>query len=406
MMMPEENLVVTDTPVAAGVLPSQWIARAHEAGWIVSDQDLGSTQIQPASLDLRLGDVAHRLRCSFLPGSAGVEQRLPDFEMGSPLQLDGGAILERGRPYLIRLQEGLALPKELSARANPKSSTGRLDIFTRLVTDNSSSFDDVELGYTGPLYLEVVSRTFTIHVEAGLSLNQLRLANRVAEPLTGARLKKIHQTDPLLMIGRRKLPAASLPVSDDGLFLSLDLGGTKREQVGWRAKKNSELMDLTKIGHHDPQDFWEPVVSERGGGVVLEPEEFYLLLSREGVRVPPSYAAEMTAFDPTSGELRTHYAGFFDPGFGHSERGSGSRAALEVRAHDVPFKVEHGQRVCKLVFLPMTHVPDDLYGSNGSNYQFQSETLSKHFTRTKPLQVVAPIARPTHPAAKAGAPLF
>jgi dCTP deaminase len=392
-------------PVGSGVLPSQWLRTATTAGWIVAPDPLKPSQVQPASLDLRLGSVAHRLRCSFLPGASTVEARLPDFEMGSPLTLDGGAILERGRPYLIRLQESLALPQELFARANPKSSTGRLDIFTRLITDNSSSFDDVRSGYSGPLYLEVVSRTFTIHVEAGLTLNQLRLTSRKAVPLSDQRLRHIHSSDALIRIGRRPVAPKNLPVSGDGLFLSLDLGRGARKQVGWRAKKNSELLDVSKIDHHEPHDFWEPVMSERGGGVILEPEEFYLLLSREGVRVPPGYAAEMTAFDPTSGELRTHYAGFFDPGFGYSADGSGSHAALEVRAHDVPFKVEHGQRVCKLVFLDMVSPPDDLYGAGGSNYQFQSETLSKHFVRRKARRVVAPGPAKDRPR-RTDAPLF
>ena len=287
--------------------------------------------------------------------------------MGAPLPLDGGAILERGRPYLIKLQESLHLPPEISARANPKSSTGRLDIFTRVVTDKGRGFDDVAAGYSGPLYLEVVSRTFTIHVEAGLTLNQLRLTNRTVRPLTNAQLLGIHKTEPLVAANGKAM-RKDPPIAEDGLFLSLDLGGTKRKQVGWRAKKNSGLLDLTSIGTHEPEEFWEPVVSEPKGGVILEPEDFYLLLGQEGVRIPPGYASEMTAFDPTSGELRTHYAGFFDPGFGESPEGVGSRAALEVRAHDVPFKVEHGQRVCKLVFLEMAQKPQNLYGTSGSNY--------------------------------------
>ena len=393
---------VTYGPVKAGVLPSQWLRKAHEAGWITAAMPIAAEQLQPASLDLRLGPVAHRLRCSFLPGEETVEERLPRFAMGSPVALDGGAILERGRPYLIPLQEGLALPPDVLGRANPKSSTGRLDIFTRLITDRSGRFDDVAPGYRGDLWLEVVSRSFTIHVEAGLALNQLRLTSREAAEIGDRGLRKIHETDPLLMRGGRPVPRRQLPVEGGGLFLSLELRDRKRKPVGWRAKKNSSLLDLTVVGQHDPHEFWEPVVPERGGGVILEPEEFYLLLSQEGVRVPPDYASEMTAFDPTSGELRTHYAGFFDPGFGHSGEGFGSRAALEVRAHDVPFKVEHGQRVCKLVFFPMAERPDELYGAGGSSYQFQSETLSKHFVRSQPRLVAAPVPRPLDPEA----PLF
>ena len=384
-------------PALPGVLPAQWLRKAYDAGWITSPKPLDPDQIQPASIDLRLGAEAYRLKCSFLPGAATVVDRLHDFQMGPALPLADGAILERGRPYLIPIAERIALPPTVSARANPKSSTGRLDIFTRLITDRGTSFDDVPAGYEGPLYLEVVSRTFTVSVASGLRLNQLRLTNQSPALVTTRGLRSIHRTDPLLMVKGRAVPPAKLPVDKEGLFLSLALPDNRRKPVGWRAKQNSSLLDLTQVGAYDPHDFWEPVIPERGGGVILEPEDFYLLLSREGVRIPPEYASEMEAFDPTSGELRTHYAGFFDPGFGHSETGGyGSRAALEVRAHDVPFKVEDGQLVCKLVFLPMAEVPHELYGSTGSNnYQFQTETLSKHFVRTAPRRSVVPSAAPS-----------
>jgi dCTP deaminase len=386
-------------PATPGVFNDLWLAKAHEAGWVRSDAPLDDDQIQPASIDLRLGAEAYRLRCSFLPGDATVEERLPRFALGEPIPLDRGGILEQGRPYLIPLQESVALPPSVYARANPKSSTGRLDIFTRLITDRSTQFDDVTKGHHGRLYLEVVSRSFTVQVQQGLRLNQLRLTSESAPYLSAQRLRKIHEKDQILLLGKRRIAADKLPVDRDGLFLSLALGDKRRAPVGWRAKRNSSLLDLTRIGAYDPHDFWEPVLPERSGGVILEPEEFYLLLSREGVRIPPRYASEMEAFDPTSGELRTHYAGFFDPGFGHSESGYGSQAALEVRAHDVPFKVEDGQRVCKLVFLEMVDVPGRLYGATGSNYQFQTETLSKHFVREKAPRSVAPAAPP--PAARA-----
>lgn len=391
-----------DGPVAAGVLPSQWLQKAIDAGWVSAPHPLTSTQLQPASLDLRLGAVAHRLQCSFLPGAKSVTERLPEFVMGETISLREGAILERDRPYLIPLQETLALPAHISGRANPKSSTGRLDIFTRLITDQSTRFDDVSAGYRGHLYLEVVSKSFTVEVSEGLSLNQLRLTNREALAIPDRALRQIHKTDPLLVSRRGRISAENLPLTN-GLFLSLDLAGSKK-QVGWRAKKNSHLLNLAKLGAYEPEEFWEPVRPERGGGVILEPEDFYLLLSKEGVRIPPGYASEMTAFDPTSGELRSHYAGFFDPGFGHSADGYGSRAALEVRAHDVPFKVEDGQRICKLVFLPMAEAPRDLYGAGGSNYQFQTETLSKHFIRKRPYAALDPSAASTEEAPNS--PLF
>lgn len=379
--------MTADPSPATGVLPAQWLRKACAQGIIVAP-GLVEEQIQPASVDLRLGDWAYRLRCSFLPGSSLVSERLPAFEMDR-IDLRDGAVLERNRPYLIPLVESLALPPDLSGRANPKSSTGRLDIFCRLITDRGHVFDDIAAGYHGPLFLEVVSRSFTVRVRSGLALNQLRLLRRspagppgpTSVSVSDDELRAFHRDNPLLSVAGDpdEVPSpGELPV-DDGLFLSLALPDGPAA-VGWRARKNSRLLDLTVTGTHDPDDFWEPVYPERGGGVVLEPEEFYLLLSRERVRVPPELAAEMTAYDPTNGELRAHYAGFFDPGFGHGpSMPSGSHAALEVRAHDVPFMIADGQRVCRLSFERMAEIPDVLYGTVDSHYQFQTGALSKHF---------------------------
>jgi dCTP deaminase len=310
-----------------------------------------------------------------------VQERLQDYSMGFVDLRDGG-ILERNRPYLVPLLEELALPEGLRARANPRSSTGRVDVFTRVITDRGFTFDDIRPGYRGKLYLEVVSRSFTVKVRTGTSLNQLRLIHGEAR-CDDSEVRAIHENTPLLFQDGDPLPSDAVTVSD-GLFISLDLSGDEHGTVGYRAKKNSRLLDLSAEYAHDPADFWEPVKKEQGNRAVLEPEEFYLLLSQEAVRIPPGYSAEMTAYDPTSGELRTHYAGFFDPGFGHSEDDSvkGSRAALEVRAHDVPFMVEHRQKVCKLALERMVEPPNLIYGSDiGSAYQGQRVTLSRHFRR-------------------------
>lgn len=364
-------------PGTAGVLPAQWIRKASAAGVVRSRYTIEDRSVQPASLDLRLGEKAYRLRCSFLPETDTVEEKLADLSMGE-LDLRDGAVLEQNRPYLIPLLETLDLPEGLSAKANPKSSTGRLDLFTRVITDRSYKFDEIPPGYNGTLYLEVVSRSFTVKVQTGLSLNQLRLVSGLGA-LDDAAVRSGHVESPLVWFGDEPVPTEQLIVSR-GLLLSLDLTGPDG-LVGYRAKKNSQLIDLSKIGHYEADEFWEPVYADRKRRIVLEPEEFYLLLSREGVSVPPSLASEMTAYDPTSGELRTHYAGFFDPGFGYSapSGGPGSRAALEVRAHDVPFMIEHGQRVCTLTYERMLEMPDVLYGATSSHYQFQTQALSKHF---------------------------
>jgi dCTP deaminase len=369
-------------PIAPrGVLPSQGLWQAVEEGWISSgDYRIRPESIQPASIDLRLANHAWALRCSFLP-SAGtpVMDRVRDLALDE-LDLRDGATLERDRPYLIPLVEELALPPHVRAKANPKSSTGRLDVFTRVITDGNHRFDEIPAGYRGRLYLEVVPRSFAIRVQPLLSLNQLRLV--AGDPRVGdSELTRIHEEFPLLYMDKHALSVGDLAIAD-GLFLSVDLSGPHNRIVGYRAKKNSNRLDMALHSHYRWRDYWEPVYPEAGGRIVLDPEVFYLLLSAEGVCVPPQYAAEMMAYDPTAGELRTHYAGFFDPGFGYDATGHkfGSRAALEVRARDVPFMVEHRQPICKLAFETMLELPDRLYGADvGSNYQGQETTLSKHF---------------------------
>ncbi len=366
---------------AAGVLPAQRLRQAITREWMVAGPwRIPGESIQPASVDLRLGEHAWALRCSFLPDSdSTVEQKVEDLAF-ERIDLRDGATLERDRPYLVPLIEELRLPDEIRAKANPKSSTGRLDVFTRVLTDRSHRFDEIAAGYHGRLYLEVVPRTFAIRVNTGLALNQVRLMSADAR-LSDAELLALHRESPLLYLDSKPLAESELSLAD-GLFLSLDVSGSAEAIVGYRAKKNSLPIDLTRVGALRWRDYWEPVHPEQGGRIVLEPEVFYLLLSAEGVSIPPSYAAEMLAYDPTAGELRTHYAGFFDPGFGYSRDrpARGSRAALEVRARDVSFMVEHRQPVCKLAFERMAEEPDVLYGEDiGSNYQGQLTMLSKHF---------------------------
>jgi dCTP deaminase len=371
-----------DLQASTGVLPAQRLREAIAREWMVADPwRIPAESVQPASVDLRLGDHAWALRCSFLPDSKStVEEKSEDLAF-ERIDLRDGATLERDRPYLVPLIEELRLPGEIRAKANPKSSTGRLDVFTRVLTDRNHRFDEIAPGYHGKLYLEVVPRTFAIRVKTGLALNQVRLMSADAR-LSDEQLLALHSQRPLLYLDSRAVPDSELSLAD-GLFLSLDVSGSAEAIVGYRAKKNSLPIDLTKVGALRWREYWEPVHPEKGGRIVLEPEVFYLLLSAEGVSIPPSYAAEMLAYDPTAGELRTHYAGFFDPGFGYSrERGAstGSRAALEVRARDVSFMVEHRQPVCKLAFERMAEEPDVLYGEDiGSNYQGQLTMLSKHF---------------------------
>ncbi len=372
---------------ANGILAGQHLRRAIDIGVIASADDTAvpESNVQPASLDLRLGPVAYRVRCSFLPGVETVEEKMKGLVIDELDLRDEGAVLETGLPYVIPLGEALELPAGMRGKTNPKSSTGRLDVFTRVITDGGFRFDEIAEAYRGPLWLEVVPLSFPVRVRQGISLNQLRLAIGKSA-LTDDDIRGTHRTDPLLYEDGEPVPDDRLAVAN-GLFVNLDLRGNAQGRVGYRARRHVLPVDMSKTRAHQSATYWEPVFHEPGDRIVLEPEGFYLLLSRQAVRIPPTFAAEMTAFDPTSGELRTHYAGFFDPGFGHDPEGrfKGSRAALEIRAHDVPFMIEHLQRVCKLTFETMIEAPDTLYGQDvGSNYQGQVDTLSKHFIHETP----------------------
>jgi dCTP deaminase len=376
---------------AWGIQPYQRLKQLIADGAIRAEVPIEERQIQPASLDLRLGTKAYRLLSSFLPERSEIRSRLDvlDFYQSDlvmyEMDLSGGAILEKGHVYLIPLLESLQLPQALRARANPKSTTGRLDVFTRVITDLNVGFDEIRDGYRGPLYLEVVPRSFAIKVKTGFSLNQLRLIRGPAT-VSDSALRELHKEEPVLYHNENLArPVAAREIrTDQGLFLRVDLLGAERGPetvVGYRAKKNSHVIDLSKIGYYAALDFWEPIPRHRNGSLLLEPEEFYILASKERIRVPPGYAAEMVAYEAACGELRTHYAGFFDPGFGYG-RGemTGTQVVLEVRPHDVPFLIYDGQTFFKVVYDKMSEVPTQLYGAAlGSSYQRQGLTLSKHF---------------------------
>jgi len=375
-----------------GVFSSEQLRAAVGEGWINAAEPVGEGQLQPASLDLRLSAKAYRLRSSFLPGrSATVEDRLKDLQMGAALDLGSRkpTVLERGRPYLIPLQESLSLPVGVRARANPRSSTGRLDLFTRVITDNGHQFDEVREGYQGQLWLEVYSNSFTIGVLQGLALAQLRISKGM-NSLTTREISFLHDSDGLLFLedDGHRAPTSTPIIGANSIFVSVSL--QPQAHVGWKARRDSGLLPLHRDRVLAPEDYWLPVYADRKGRLILEPEDFYLLISREYVSIPSSVAAEMVAYDPTNGELRTHYAGFFDPGFGVPSDGTprGTRAVLEVRAHDVPFMLEDGQPIARLAYEAMSQEPDVLYGSAelGSHFQGQEifGALSRQFTQPQP----------------------
>jgi len=353
-----------------GVLASQQIIAMCENGEIIPQAPLAPTQVQPASLDLRLGSVAYRIRASFLAGKGRkVADRLHAFEMHR-VDLSNGAVLEKGCVYLVPLQEALALPPHVQAVANAKSSTGRLDLLTRVITDGGVEFDRISAGYHGPLYAEICPRSFSVLVRPGMRLNQIRFRQGQAV-LNDAELRALHSSDTLVN---------GEALIQDGLGFSVDLNPGAGSLVGYRAKPHTGVIDLDRISAYEPRDFWEEVHSS-DGQIILDPGAFYILVSREAVHIPPAYAAEMAPYLVMVGEFRVHYAGFFDPGFGHhAAGGAGSRGVLEVRCHEAPFVLEHGQVVGRLVYERMAELPQQLYGSGiASNYQGQGLKLSKHF---------------------------
>ena len=361
---------------STGILPSQEIRAMVRCGEIAAADPIGEDQIQPASLDLRLGPVAYRVRAGFLPGAgATVMDRVAAYSMHQ-VDLQAGAVLERGCVYIVPLMESVGLRSRVSGTANPKSSIGRLDIFTRLITDGATVFDQVAPGYKGPLHAEISPRTFSVVVHQGSRLSQLRL-RRGNPVVSDTAMRRLHRIVPLVDAepGTEDI--------DQGVGVTVDLRGDEKGLVGYRARRYADLVDLANVDHYEAREYWEPVYADARGSVILNPGDFYILASREAVTVPPDHAAEMTPYDTRVGEFRVHYAGFFDPGFGYAGAGgAGSRAVLEIRSFEVPFVLRDGQMVGRLVYERLTAEPDKLYGRDiGSSYQRQGLALAKQFKR-------------------------
>ena len=366
-----------------GVLPAQLIEELIDKNFIYSNEKINKDSLQPASIDLRLGFKAWRIPASFLPGkNYNVETKLKEFSMHE-FSLSEGAVLECGCVYIVKLLEGLNLPKNISCMANPKSSTGRLDVFTRLIVDETQEFESVPKGYKGPLYLEISPRTFSILVRTGTRLNQLRF--RYGDfVLNDNKMQELQIKHKLVRENNSVILSDKV---ENGIPLSVDLFG-QDGVVAYKAKKHSMLIDCDKTNFYKYDLFWEKIthhdliVNSNNRSLVLSPDAFYILSSKECVSIPTNLAAEMKPYDTRVGEFRAHYAGFFDPGFGLQELGaSNTKAVLEVRSHDVPFLIEDGQTICRLIYEPMAKIPKELYGEKDgkNNYQSQGLKLSKHF---------------------------
>lgn len=357
---------------AQGIVPSQGIARMIASGQIVLAEPAAETQVQPASLDLRLGPVAYRVRASFLPKPGGrVQSKLDDLALHT-ISLSQGAVLETGCVYIVPLLESLELPPDIEASANPKSSTGRLDVFTRVIADGVGAFDQIPHGYHGPLFAEICPQTFPIVVRKGSRLSQIRFRVGTAAD-SDVDLKELHK--------RERLVSTEDADISGGIALSVDLAGDAKGLVGFRARRHTGVVDVDKPDAYPVEDYWDPIYVKDKRRLILDPDQFYILASKEAVHVPPTHAAEMVPFNPLVGEFRVHYAGFMDPGFGHAPAGGGgSRVVLEVRSHKVPFILEDGQIIGRLIYERMIETPEMIYGQGlKSNYQGQGLKLSKHF---------------------------
>jgi dCTP deaminase len=376
-MAPQEPQLRT-----TGVLPSQAIKDLVANRRVLASPSVSEEQIQPASLDLRLGEMAHRVQASFLPGpKSTVEEKIKQLRM-SRVDLTRSTVFEKGCVYIVPLLEELNLPADISAKANPKSTTGRLDIFTRLITDYGVEFERVPAGYKGKLYAEIVPRTFTIGVRAGLRLNQLRFI-RGNPPSRDSVLSLLDEEEKLVFLDEDNPVKAQI---DRGLKITVNLRAEDASGiVSYKARRNAPAIELDRLNYYSPEEFWEIKRERENKSIILDPGDFYILASREKVRVPPEFAAEMVPFDPSIGEFRIHYAGFFDPGFGYGTSDvKGTRAVLEVRAHEVPFVIDHAQVVGRLVYIHLLARPDKIYGLGiGSSYQQQVLTLSKQFRRSE-----------------------
>ena len=386
-LFPELEKDLQSLSFTTGILPSQRIREFIEHGKVAPETKVDEDQIQPSSLDLRLGTVAYRMQASFLPGlHSTVESKLADLMM-TKIDLTRPTVFEKGCVYLVPLMERLSLPSDISGKANPKSTTGRLDIFTRLICDYGTEFERVPEGYKGTLYAEVVPRTFTVIVCEGVKLNQLRFI-RGCPPPSDTKLEALDDQE-ILVYADQDLPKDAL--IRRGLRISLNLQGDRdRSLIGYRAKKNAPVIDLLRQNYYEPDDFWEPIATPKHKTIILNPDDFYILLSKEKLRIPPGYAAEMVAYDPSMGEFRIHYAGFFDPGFGYGASDvKGAHAVLEVRSHEVPFLIEDGQIVGRLIYERLLARSDKVYGMGiGSSYQGQGLALSKQFKRQTSLSTL------------------
>ena len=383
--LPAEKDLLEHLQGRSGYLPCQWIEQAYLQGHIRSESPVFQSQFQPVSLDLRLGPKAYRIQCSFLPENETVEDKLKEVALYDFDLQGAGGVLEKGAIYLVPLLEEVHFPPGLFGLANPKSSTGRLDMFTRVIVDHGHRFDEIPPGHQGKLYLEIIPRSFPVRVKAGLSLNQLRVGCGRSVTLDKPSLAEGYANHPILFHRDGSEIAFDKVKVDSGLFLGVDLTGEGGDGViAYKAKTNSSIIDLSKIHHYEPLEFWEPIPRAKNNRLILEPESFYIMMSKEKVCIWPHLLAEMVAWEPNSGELRTHYAGFFDPGFGwnltQERRGQGTCAVMEVRPHDVPFMVEDGQTFCRLKFEQMVETPSKVYGKGiESHYHSQGLALSKYF---------------------------
>ncbi len=345
--------------------------------------------IRPASLDLRLTDEVYRVRAGFLPSRE--ETVLQAIKRAGGRKVRGPKVtLDRNVAYVIRLQESIDhLPGDGTyAFCNPKSSSGRVDVHVRVCVDGHSRYDEIPHSYKGPLWLFVVAKTFPVVVSPDLSLSQVRFFSRDtrfeehdhAVEMDRESDKRIDEGLIFTPSGERVFHRDLRHSDHDGsVILTL---GLEFQHPGFEAIENSEEIDLVRSGHHDPRYFFREI-GLRDNSITLRAGSFYILSTREYVRVPPTLACEMRPMDERSGDLRSHYAGFIDPGWGVSS-GVGRPLTLEVRSFDYAIIVLHGQPIAKIRYERMFEAPVKHYDKMNPTYGKQSGPhLAKYFSEWK-----------------------
>ncbi len=349
-----------------GALVYQDYLKLIKKNYIINET-IDQNQIQPASLDLSLSEECYEIKHSFLSHKTTVRRKLKDLII-KKINLNKEFIFKKDKTYIVKLNESLNLKNNIFGHCNPKSSTGRLDIFCRTIVDFAEEYEKIPNNYQGEIFLEITSRSFDVAFKKGNCLNQLRLIMGNQYYLSDEQLKKIKTKLKITNFKKNTLKI------NNGVKISVDLSNSKT--IAYVAKNNTPVLKFSKIKSHKINDFWK-AIKNIDNSLLIEKNKFYILKSKEKVIIPDNLAGEMIPYDTGIGDFRAHYAGFFDPGFGMP---NGTYAVLEVKTNEIPFLLEDGQTIARIKYEKLNKNSNIVYGKDiKSNYQNQGLKLSKHF---------------------------